>query len=128
VEIDGNKLVNKNGVIESQALPIEKIRPALAPYSDRSAGIVMINAHFGHDSDGSTRNVSDSTGNLLDAALEGIVRRAGFSFASRDSRNTSIRIEWKTSFERNRLNWLDRWDWSVQCRLASTSSRVRLSP
>ncbi len=79
VEIDGNGVVNKDGVVELQALPVEKIRQALVPYSDRNEGIVIMNLHFGNDNDGTLRKVSDSTRKRLDGALEGIGRRAGFS-------------------------------------------------
>lgn len=78
VAIQGNGIANEEALIDPQALPIEEIRKALAPYADRDKGVVSINLQYGNESDGRLITPPRSTDELLDLALDGLGRRAGF--------------------------------------------------
>jgi|SRR5579863_8982075 len=78
VALSGNDLFDNNGVLRSGAIPAEEITKALAPYADRENGMVALNLQFGNEADGSLRMPSQAADESLRAALEPLIRAAGF--------------------------------------------------
>jgi hypothetical protein len=76
VGVDGMAVVNDAGVIDENALELDDIRKALAPYADSQSGVVFLNVNY-NSYPARNRNAEQ----LLVWGLEGFGRHAGFKTA-----------------------------------------------
>jgi hypothetical protein len=82
VAISGNELIDGEGAMLAEALPVEQITKALAPYADREKGLVTLNMQFGNENNGQLRFPSKAADMPLRMALENMGRAAGFKSAT----------------------------------------------